>query len=156
MHPDLSSIRKDLEELAREQAEKAGLLLLACELLGRGKNTIVRLYVDRQGGVTVDECSSLSRALGKELDDLDLIPLGYKLEVSSPGLGKPFRHRQQYTFALGQQIKVTLLEAKGGKGRFEGTLKSVDDTGIVLDLDGEDDLEIAFPEIKEASRVVVF
>ena len=148
--------REQLEELANRLCEEAGLLLVEFELLGSGKNTIVRLFVDRQGGVTVNECSSLSRSLSKELDELDLIPSRYNLEVSSPGLGRPFKHHQQYLWAIEQRIKVSLHEPMDEQHHFEGTLAKVSDSHIVIKPDSGQELEVSFDDIKEACRVVVF
>ncbi len=153
---DLSAFREKLEELACRLTEEAGLLLVELELMGSGKRAIIRLFVDRQGGVTVDECSSLSRALGRELDELDLIPCRYNLEVSSPGLGRPFKHRQQFHWSVEQRIKVSLLEPINEQHHVEGTLSSVSDSHIVIKPDSGQELEVSFDHIKEACRVVVF
>ena len=156
MKPETRSCRESLETLARETAGAAGLLLVDFEFVENGRETVVRLYVDREGGVTVDECSRLSRKLGRELDERDLMPCRYRLEVSSPGVERPFRCREQYEWSVGKRVRVTFREPMDDKRNHEGVLAEVREDGIVLGGEGDGGLFVPFSDIEEACRVLVF
>jgi len=153
---EVQGYREQLLELASKHADDLGLTLVELEVVGRGKRNVVQLFVDREGGVTVGECSRLSRRLSKELEEIDLIPGAYRLEVSSPGATRPFRLRTQYVWSVNKRIKVTLREPREEKREWEGVLVEVSDDRIVL-LHGEDErVELTFEGIKEACRIIEF
>lgn len=155
MADTLEDLRGELETLAAQQAGDLDLVLIELELAGRGAGSVLRLLVDRAGGVTVGECARLSRALSRALDDLDLIPFAYRLEVSSPGAGRPFRRREQYGWAVGHRVKVTLVEPSAGGVQVEGNLSAVGEQGLVVRTDEGVDLDVPFENIKEACRSLV-
>ena len=108
----------------------------------------IRVHVDRPDGISIDECVGISRYLNQELDrDVE----DYSLEVSSPGLGSPFRVKQQYDKNLGRKIEVLLNEGE----RISGVLNSVTEGGIVLQIKGSDK-DISFEEIKTAKTIISF
>lgn len=155
MAENLEDLRGDLEALAMQKAGDLDLVLIELELAGRGAGSVMRLLVDRAGGVTVGECAKLSRLMSRVLDDLDLIPFAYRLEVSSPGAGRPFRRREQYGWAEGHQVKVTLVAPVAGIVQVEGILSAVGDQGLVVRTDEGVDLDVPFENIKEACRSLV-
>ena len=107
---------------------------------------VIRIHVDRPDGISIDECVKISRHVNEMLDrDVE----DYSLEVSSPGLGTPFKVKQQYEKNAGQTIDVLLSDGT----RIAGKVKSVSDSGIVLQVKGKDE-EIEFEEIK-ASKVTI-
>ena len=107
---------------------------------------VIRIHVDRPDGISIDECVKISRHVNEMLDrDVE----DYSLEVSSPGLGTPFKVKQQYEKNAGQTIDVLLSDGT----RIAGKVKSVSDSGIVLQVKGKDK-EIEFEEIK-ASKVTI-
>lgn len=108
----------------------------------------IRIHVDRPEGISIDECVKISRFLNGQLDrDVE----DYSLEVSSPGLGAPFRVKQQYEKNLGRHIAVYMADGS----RLEGKLGSVSEGSIVLVVKGKEK-EIRIDEIKKANAIVTF
>ena len=108
----------------------------------------IRVHVDRPEGISIDECVQISRFLNGQLDrDVE----DYSLEVSSPGLGAPFRVKQQYEKNLGRQIEVTMADGS----RLEGKLGKVSEESFILGMKGKEK-EIRMDEIKKAKAIVTF
>lgn len=108
----------------------------------------IRVHVDRPEGISIDECVQINRYLNEQLDrDVE----DYSLEVSSPGMGAPFRVKQQYNKNLGRKIDILLTDGD----RISGTLQLVTEEGIVLHMKGNDK-EIRFEEIKTAKAIISF
>jgi len=102
---------------------------------GRG-NGLLRLYIDAEAGITVDDCERVSRAVSELLDVEDPIPGQYTLEVSSPGLDRPLRTAQQFARFVGETVYVEVAEAVEGRRRFKGALTAADAATIEVDVDG--------------------
>ena len=88
---------------------------------------ILRVYIDREGSVTISDCQRISSALSQELDKLDLIRHNYTLEVSSPGINRPLKRPDHFRWALGKQVEIDLADSK-----ILGFLRNVDENGIVV------------------------
>lgn len=88
---------------------------------------ILRVYIDKEGGVTISDCQRISSALSQELDKLDLIGYKYTLEVSSPGINRPLKRPEHFQWALGKQVEIDLAQEK-----VKGYLRNVDETGILV------------------------
>jgi len=106
------------------------LVEVAC--VGQGPRSIVRVFIDKPGGVTVKDCERAHVALGPALDVADPFPHAYTLEVSSPGLDRPFKRLQDYQRAVGKQVNVKLKEPLDGQWRLTGELMHVDEQTVVL------------------------
>ena len=153
----LTDNRKQIEEIVHRMTEEAGLLLVASMLKDSGsRRALIRLYVDKEGGVTIPECSTLSRALADYLEEQNIVEDAYVLEVSSPGIERPFAHRIQYNWCLGKKIHVLLRERVDGKFIYEGELSVVGDDSITLKYGKGKVLELPFDDIKEAYRMLDF
>lgn len=98
--------------------------------LTRGKYSVLSIKIDTDGGVTLETCMDVSRSVGHMLDEQDLIASAYRLEVSSPGVGKPFKVRRQYPANIGRQLSVQTHEGDTIRGK----LLEVSETGIQLEL----------------------
>lgn len=97
---------------------------------------LLRIYIDREGGVTVDDCEVVSRQVSAVLDVEDPIPGHYTLEVSSPGLDRPLRKAADYARFAGERAKVELLLPIEGRKRFTGTLKGCEAGEVSIEVDG--------------------
>ena len=97
---------------------------------------VLRILVDRDGGIDIDSIKTISRSSSRVLDDADPIPGRYTLEVSSPGLERPLRTREHFERAVGEQVKVKTFADVDGSRRFSGTVVGADDAGFVLEIDG--------------------
>ena len=103
---------------------------------GRG-SAVVRLYIDRPGGVGIEDCERVSREVSALLDVEDPVPTAYTLEVSSPGFDRVLRTRAHFERFVGCRVFVQLDAAHPGRRRYTGTLLEVGDSGLVLEVDGE-------------------
>lgn len=121
--PDVDRLSALIEPLvAREGAE-----LVDVEVAGSRKRPVVRVYVDRPGGVGVDDCARISRLLEAGLETAAAVPETYVLEVSSPGLDRPLRERRHYERIVGRDVEVRLFAPRDGRRRVVGALEQVAD-----------------------------
>jgi ribosome maturation factor RimP len=139
VHPP-QSYREKMVALLEPVIESEGLELVELECL-RGKNRwVVRIYIDKDGGVTVDDCAEISSQVGDLLTVHDIPPDPYTLEVSSPGLDRPLTRERDFIKYRGCNVKIRLAEEREGRKNFKGTLKDyVEDKGekiLVLDVEG--------------------
>ena len=132
-----------VSELVEKYIEGKGIFLVDVHVK---PGNAIRVFVDRQEGVSLDDCVEISRFLNVQLDrNVE----DYSLEVSSPGLGSPFRVKQQYEKNAGRKIEVALKDGF----RLTGTLESVSERTIVIRA-GNMEKEIGFTEIKQAKAVI--
>ena len=136
--------------------EPEGIELVDLEFrLERGK-WILRLYIDTPGGVNLDHCQLVSRQVGALLDMEDPIEHAYNLEVSSPGINRVLRKEKDFETFAGSPVRIKTRRKLGGRRNFHGTLKGVENSVIVLDVDGKrveispDDLEKARLDLPES------
>ncbi len=111
-----------------------GLELVEVEFQREGRGWILRLYMDRAGGVTLDDCQQVSEELGDHLDVEDLIDHPYHLEVSSPGLDRPLTREADFLRFAGKAARITTHEALEGQRNFRGRLAGWEDGMVLLDL----------------------
>ncbi|WP_179395536.1 ribosome maturation factor RimP [Lacticaseibacillus absianus] len=106
------------------------------EFVKEGGSWFLRVYIDKPGGITLNECVLVSEALSEQLDamDPDPIPQAYFLEVSSPGAERPLKREQDYQAAMGEYIHISLFQKQDGKKVFEGFLKALDETTLTLEV----------------------
>lgn len=153
------SIREEYEhrteQLVTPLVQKNSFELVDVEYVKEGANWYLRTYIDKDGGITVDDCEIISRELSDLLDKEDFIPDAYILEVSSPGLGRQLKKEKDFKRSLGEEVEVKLykgIELQNEKGKmvkvkdFFGYLEEYDKETITLDL-GEETLKIARKDI---------
>lgn len=126
------SLEQRIEEVASPLAQALEVDLIEVACLGRGAGACIRITIDKAGGVGIDDCEQLHHSLSRTLDVLDPIPYSYRLEVSSPGLDRPLKHRKDYQRSLQKLIRVKLLSPYLGKSSLVGYLQKVSDEGIDL------------------------
>jgi ribosome maturation factor RimP len=102
-----------------------------------GRRGLLRLYIDRPGGVTVDDCQRVSEQVGAWLDVEDPLPGSYVLEVSSPGFDRRLRTAAHFERFGGEQARIELKDVLGGRRKFVGKLAGVEGGEVVLEVDGE-------------------
>jgi ribosome maturation factor RimP len=108
--------------------------LVDVECLGQGGRMLLRVYIDKPGGVTVEDCEQVHLSLGHALDIEDPVPYAYTLEVSSPGLDRPFKRLEDYRRSLGKLVNFKLRQPVDGQWRVVGRLVDVNDQGASLSL----------------------
>ena len=138
--------KKDLyesktEELVTPLIEQNNFELVDSEYVKEGSNWYLRVYIDKPGGINVDDCELISRALSDKLDEEDFIDDAYILEVSSPGLGRPLKKDKDFERSLGEDVEIKLYRMKDGTKDYRGFLKSYNKEEIVIE---DNDEEITF------------
>jgi ribosome maturation factor RimP len=136
-----------------------GLELADVVCVGQGPRSVVRVFIDKPEGVTLDDCERAHKALGPALDVADPFPHAYTLEVSSPGLDRPFKRIQDYRRAVGKRVSLKLREPLAGQWRVVGTLTGVTDDSVTLNVSEPPPmrtLTIEHEHISEAKRVVAW
>jgi ribosome maturation factor RimP len=109
-----------------------GLELVEVVCVGQGPRSVVRVLIDKPGGVTVTDCEQAHKALGPALDVADPFPHAYTLEVSSPGLDRPFKRLQDYQRAIGKEVSLKLRQPLNGQWRVIGLLTEADEQAVSL------------------------
>ena len=122
--------------LAEDVAQDEGLELVDVEILTEGPRAAVRVFVDREGGVRLRDCESVSRRLGAVLDVEDPVSGPYTLEVSSPGLERRLKKPKDFAACRGRRVKVHLSASVDGSRNFRGILLASDEEGIELERNG--------------------
>ena len=158
-----------IREIAERVAQSSGLEVVDLELLGGGKARMLRIYIDKPGGVTHDDCSNFSREAGTIFDVEDAVPGGqYTLEVSSPGLDRKLSKPEDFQRFVGSLVKLTTTDPVNGNRHFEGRLKSFQDGRLELELtprkkskkheavEAGTEVEIAFSNVEKANLVPEF
>ena len=143
--------RPQVEEIARRICLEQHLALYDLDEKMSGKGRIITVYLTKIGGVTLDECARFSRALGAELEEFDLIPDRYFLEVSSPGLERPLKLKSHWVSAINEKVAVQWTEGEQKRSAL-GTLVEVNQHNVVLDVRGSR-VEIELKAISRAKTV---
>ncbi|PKM96074.1 MAG: ribosome maturation factor RimP [Firmicutes bacterium HGW-Firmicutes-1] len=116
----------------------------------------LRIYIDKEGGVTVDDCEVVSRALDVELDKTDPIKDPYILEVSSPGLSRPLKKDKDFTRSIGKAIEIKLYKAMKNEREFVGILESFDSDQVVISIEKEGNMTFNRKDIALIRLAVIF
>jgi ribosome maturation factor RimP len=126
-----------ITQVAEDLCQGEGFELVHVERVTWNRQTIVRVYADKPGGITLDDCAGISRQLG-DLLEVHLPDMGsYRLEVSSPGPHRPLKKKQDFHRFKGSRIKIETRSTIQGKQKFTGELELVDDDKVVMVVDGE-------------------
>ena len=112
--------------------------LVDVEYVKEAGNWYLRVYVDKEGGIAVDDCEVVSRALSDKLDVDDFIEDSYILEVSSPGLGRPLKKEKDFIRSIGKEVDIHLYKSIEKQKEFTGVLKSYSKDDIVLQIEDTD------------------
>ncbi|MDD6332331.1 MAG: ribosome maturation factor RimP [Clostridium sp.] len=105
------------------------------EYVKEGANYYLRVYADKPGGITIDDCVTISRALEEKLDAEDFIEEAYILEVSSPGLGRPLKRDRDFEKSLGQDVELKLYKAQDGQKEYTGCLQAYTKDTVTLEIE---------------------
>lgn len=129
-------VRRAWQELEPHLVEQ-GFDLVELEFLGQGGRGVLRLYVDRSGGVTIDDCVAVSQLLNPVLDAAEFISDSYVLEVSSPGIDRPLRKPGDFQRFAGEPITLKSALPVNGRKKFKGVLRGVVDGAVSVECDGQ-------------------
>ncbi|MBD5544490.1 MAG: ribosome maturation factor RimP [Lachnospiraceae bacterium] len=126
------------EELLRPIMEANGFELVDVEYVKEGSSWYLRAYIDKPGGITIDDCELVSRALSEILDREDYISEAYILEVSSPGLLRPLKKEKDYRRNLEKQVEIRTYKMVDKKKEFVGTLTAFDKDTVTIEEEGQE------------------
>ena len=116
---------------------------------------VLRVLVDSEGGIGIDDIKRISRVVGRSLDEADPMPGRYTLEVSSPGLERPLRTPDHFRHAVGEDVKIKTMPTNAGARRLNGTLLRADDAGFDLQTD-QGRCRLRYEEVSKARTVFVW
>ena len=134
----MASREQKIEALLEPTVEALGFELWGLEYLSQGRYTTLRLYIDAEKGVTVDDCAEVSRHVSAVLDVEDPITGEYTLEVSSPGVDRLLFRLDQYPTYVGEWIELRLRVPFEGRRKFKGTLKGVEGEDVVVQVEDQE------------------
>ncbi|MBW1973200.1 MAG: ribosome maturation factor RimP [Deltaproteobacteria bacterium] len=129
--------------------------LVDIEFKREKKGWVLRFFIDKEGGVNIDDCVNFSHEVSHLLDIEDFIPLPYTLEVSSPGLNRPLKKEKDFLSALGKKIKVKTISPIKGRRNFKGILKDFNDKSLFIEIDNEI-FTIPFSSVTKANLLYEF
>ena len=129
-----ADIEKRTEELVIPIIERFGYELWDVEYVKEGSDYYLRIYADKEGGFTVEDCEAVSRAIDPLLDEEDFISDAYILEVSSPGLTRKLVKERDFDRSIGRLIRVNLYEAVDGEKSYVGNLKEYDNENLTVEI----------------------
>lgn len=115
-----------------------GFELVGVEHAAQGRHTLLRIYIDHEDGITVDNCGDVSHQVSAVLDVEDPIRGVYTLEVSSPGLERPLFRLEHYQRFIGNMAEIRMHAPQDGRRKFKGRIQGVEDDVVIVELDGEE------------------
>lgn len=126
------------EELVLPVIEENKFELVDVEYVKEAGTWYLRVYIDKPGGITIDDCEIVSRRLSDIMDEHDFIDDAYILEVSSPGLGRPLKKDKDFARSIGEEVELKTYKAIDKRKEFKGILKAFDEKTVTVEVEGED------------------
>ncbi len=151
----MAKFEQKLTELLRPAVEGTGKELLGIEYISAGNNSVLRLFIDHENGINVDDCAEVSRQVGALLDVEDPISSEYNLEVSSPGVDRPLFELAHFQSVIGETINVKLSMPLNGRRKFKGSLMAIENNTLIVEVDSID-YELVISNIDKANLVAKF
>jgi len=151
-----SDLKEAISELVRPVVAAEAMELVDVQLAGTRNRRMLRIFIDKPGGVTLDDCENISTQVGALLDLNDLIEGSYTLEVSSPGLDRPLKSGRDFCRALGRRVRVELSTPMSGRNLLRGRVVQVQGETITLEEEPGDRLAIPLDAVARARVEVEF
>lgn len=152
---DARTVTQEVTDLVAPILEEMGYELVDVAWVMKSGRWVLQLFIDKEGGVTIDDCAAVSGEIGDLIDVRDIIPHGYVLEVSSPGLDRPLKKLKDFRGAIGRKVKIRTARPKEGRRNFTGRLERVEEDVITLLVDGTEQ-SFALEELEKANLVYEF
>ena len=155
----MSKVTEVVEELASPIIQELGLELVEIDYVKEGKNWFLRVYIDSDSGVDIEDCGLVSERLSEKLDSLDPIPHNYFLEVSSPGAERPLKKDKDFEKAIGKNVFIKTYEPIDGEKSFEGTLLEFDGQTLKIEMKiktRKKTIEIPYEKVANARLAIIF
>ena len=138
--------------MLRPAVEETGKELLGVEFISAGNHSVLRLFIDHENGIDVDDCAEVSRQVGAILDVEDPISSEYSLEVSSPGLDRPLFEKSQFEAVVGETVEAKISMPLNGRRKFKGKLVAVENDSLIVMVDNEE-YELVISNVDKAHLV---
>ena len=151
-----SSYEMKTENLITPILERMNFELVDVEYVKEGGIWYLRAYIDKEGGITVNDCEAVAREMNEILDVEDFIPDSYTFEVSSPGLGRPLKKEKDYVRNMGKEVEIRTYRAINKSKEFYGILKAYDKDSVTIINDEDETVELAKSDIALIRQAVHF
>ncbi|UCX03874.1 ribosome maturation factor RimP [Shewanella sp. HL-SH8] len=151
----MATLESRLVDMLTVPVEALGFKLWGIEYVQAGKHSIVRIFIDHENGIHIENCAEVSRQVGAVLDVEDPISTEFTLEVSSPGVDRPLFTAQQYAAYVGEDAKVQLTMPVAGSRNLKGAIAKVDGQMLTITVDGKD-LVVALDNIRKGNIIAKF
>jgi ribosome maturation factor RimP len=145
-------LKNEIQQLIEPVVVGSGYQLWACEFIPQGKHSLLRVYIDKEGGIGLSDCEYISKQISALLDVEDPIKTNYSLEISSPGIPRPLFCQAHYQQYLGHAVEVKSHKVLHGNRKFTGIIQSVNDNAVIIDVQGEQ-VELQFSQIVKAHLI---
>ncbi len=139
-----------VERIVKPYAQELGLSIWDITFKKEGSDWFLRIFIDKEGGVSIDDCVDLTHAVSKPLDDEDPVPQNYMLEISSPGVERELTRDEHFKMNIGSAVFLRTIRPIDGARDFKGTLKAYENKKITIELENGEELSL---EKKEANYV---
>lgn len=153
-----SNVKTTTEQLITPILNEKDLYLVDIEYVKEGPDWFLRVFIDKDGGVTIDECGEVSLELSEKLDEVDVIKGNYFLEVSSPGVERPLKTKNDFKQSINKNVYITLYVHIDGEKEFEGTLIKFENDTATIEYKvktRKKEVEVPFDKIAKARLAVV-
>lgn len=152
-----AQVQKIVADLVMPYLDQEGFELVDVEYVTEGGNRYLRVYVDKEGGIDIDECGRISEYLSDRLDEKDPIEHAYILEVSSPGAERPLKKPEDFRRAVGKDVFITTYEPVEGAKEFEGQLVSYDGDSLTVKAGKKgEEVTIGMEKVASARLTIIF
>jgi len=146
-------VQNRLNEIVKNTVEGLGFELWGYEYRPRSESALLRIFIEKENGISIDDCSQVSRQIGAVLDVENIIPVAYILEVSSPGMDRVLFTAEQYQNYIGETLKIRTRTPIDERRNFKGSLIKTSDTVVTIEIDNQE-FEIPFETIDRARLVL--
>lgn len=155
MAASIQTITREVTDFLEPILEDMGYELVDVAYGTRNGRWVLQVFMDKEGGVTIDDCARVSGEIGDLIDVRDIIPHEYVLEVSSPGLDRPLKKRKDFQRATGRKVKIRTIEPREGRRNFTGRLDRVEGDMITVLVDGAE-VSLFLADVDKANVVYEF
>ena len=155
MDSNKSTITKQISDLIEPVLDEMGFELVDIEYLLKSGRWVLRIFIDKDSGITIDDCARVSREFGDLIDIEEIIDQQYMLEVSSPGLNRPLKKENDFIRSIGKRVNIKTIKSMEGRANFSGYLKNYQEEILYLETEAGL-ITLSLSEIDTANIVYEF
>ena len=145
-----TQLMEQIEQVAASVLSQHGAELVDATFVHEQGQWILRFFLDKPGGITLDDCAVISENLSRNLDATDIIKQSYALEVSSPGINRPLKREADYLRFIGEKVDVTLFAPLNGRRHFKGTIQSVNNGVVIVQVEPQQSFALPLVDVAKA------